>query len=333
MFVKIVFVFLFCISFSLSEYTYKCGDDLKVGLCQLDDYENNIIYVSACPKGKKCITGASGSLANHACAKRESLLKVGKKCVSPYECESGLCSDKKCIEKKEGETCKRDENCQHDSYCKNSGSEKVENTCQKYLSEGAECEVNYDKCSVGTDCAKTGTNTKSTCVKYYSLDDGTKVSGGYNGEINHLCKSNYVFQKSDGTYACGTVKSASPCSAGQCTVTVSFESGAENSFSSSCSGDNICGYKVRTNTEEFNKYKEQYAKELPDVLADEDVKKSTVNTDHFGIKKLIEYYVDYYYKDKIPSEDSDCVRDFFIRQEGSSYIKVSILSLILLLLL
>ena len=52
MFVKIVFVFLFCISFSLSEYTYKCGDDLKVGLCQLDDYENNIIYVSACPKGK-----------------------------------------------------------------------------------------------------------------------------------------------------------------------------------------------------------------------------------------------------------------------------------------
>ncbi len=218
---------------------------------------------------------------------------------------------------------------------KNSGSEKVENTCQKYLSEGAECEGNDDQCTVGTGCAKTGTNTKYTCVKYYSLDDGTKVSGEYNGAINHLCKSNYVFQKSDGTYACGTVKSASPCSAGQCTVTVSFESGAEKSFSSSCNGeeDNICGYKVRTNTEEFNKYKEQYAKELPDVLADEDVKKSTVNTNHFGIKKLIEYYVDYYYKDKIPSEDSDCVRDFFIRQEGSSYIKVSILSLILLLLL
>ncbi len=52
MFVKIVFVFLFCISFSLSEYTYKCGDDLKVGLCQLNDYENNIIYVSV-SKGKK----------------------------------------------------------------------------------------------------------------------------------------------------------------------------------------------------------------------------------------------------------------------------------------
>ena len=144
-----------------------------------------------------------------------------------------------------------------------------------------------------------------------------------------------MFEKSDSTYSCGTVKSATPCSAGSCTVTVSFESGAENSFSTSCSGkdSNICDFKVRTNTEEFNKYKEQYAKELPDVLADEDIKKSTVNTNHFGIKKLIEYYVDYYYKDVIPSEDRDCVRDFFIRQEGGSYIKVSILSLLLILFL
>ena len=83
-----------------------------------------------------------------------------------------------------------------------------------------------------------------------------------------------MFTKSDGTLACGTVKSATPCSAGSCTVTVSFESGTEKSFSSYCSGkdSNVCDYKVRTNTEEFNKYKEQYAKELPDVLADEDVK-------------------------------------------------------------
>lgn len=115
MFAKIVFLFLFCISLSLSATTYKCGDDLEIGLCRLDDYENDIIYVSACPKGKKCITGASGTLKNHVCAKRESLLKVGKKCVSPYECESGVCSDKKCIEKKVGESCKSDENCPHDS--------------------------------------------------------------------------------------------------------------------------------------------------------------------------------------------------------------------------
>ena len=66
-------------------------------------------------------------------------------------------------------------------------------------------------------------------------------------------------------------------------------------------------------SKEFINYKESYLKKLDDLVKDDDTDFRTIDDDYLNDKDLLEKYVLYEYKDKIPSgDDKDCVVDFFM---------------------
>ena len=79
-----------------------------------------------------------------------------------------------------------------------------------------------------------------------------------------------------------------------------------------------CEFTVKP--KEYTDYIEEYKKQLAEIVKDEDVKISQLDEDHI-------------HKDDIPSTDGDCVRDYFINQEGSNFLNLSLLSIFLSLLL
>ena len=86
-------------------------------------------------------------------------------------------------------------------------------------------------------------------------------------------------------------------------------------------------------TDEFNAYVEEYGKKLKEILEDEDIKISNLDSDHLNDKDLIEKYVEYYHKNDVSSDDKDCVMDYFIREEGSNQMKLTLITLFISLLL
>ena len=337
---KTLILLLCLVSYSLC--AYKCADDLKLDTCYLSTSTGK--YVKACGKGKTCKYTDGGA---YACVKRKTLLEEGDKCITDEECQSDLCKDKKCTVLKDGDTCEDDENCGNGSYCKQPKDSTGSYTCAKYLAPGADCDTSedpYAKCTIGYTCVQAGDSTKKTCVQYYSLDDGTIINDG-DDDSNKACKSNYVFEKTDGNYACGTVKNSTECSEDSsgdyiCTVGVTFSATDDNKVEKNCydewvSGTTIytCPYKVRTNANEFSAYVEEYGKKLKEILEDEDIKISNLDSDHLNNKALIEKYVEYYHKDDVSGDDKDCVMDYFVREAGSNQIKLTLVTLFISLLL
>ena len=339
---KTLILLLCLVSYSLC--AYKCADELKLDTCYLST--STYTYVKACGKGKTCELTEGGA---HACVKRKNLLEEGDKCIDDEECQSGVCKDKKCTVLKDGDTCKQyhDENCGNGSYCKKPKDSTGSYTCTKYLAPGADCntaEDPYARCPIGYECIKAGDSTKKTCVQFYSLDDGTVINNynfNYDDEAKKTCKSGYIFPKSNGDNACGTVKNATECSDDgsgdySCTVGVTFSATEDNKFNIYCIDEDSetkkCPYIVRT--DEFNAYVEEYGKKLKEILEDEDIKISNLDSDHLNDKDLIEKYVEYYHKNDVSSDDDkDCVMDYFIREEGSNQMKLTLITLFISLLL
>ena len=334
-----ILIILLTLSFNEAATVYKCSKELKLDTCELYDNSGDdfIYYVKGCSKGKKCMKAGDVNV----CTKPKELLKEGKSCVSSAECQSELCQDKKCATLKEGSECKDDNQCGNDSYCKSSsGSDNK--TCAKYAVEGAECETSEDpnlECQIGFTCVQSGTNTKKVCVMNYSLEDGTSIvsSSNYNKIKESACKSGNAFKKADATYACGTVKTTTSCDDNdKCSATVSFSGSDEKTFSNlECDTFNFpynppCEFTVKP--KEYTDYVDEYTKQLAEIVKDKDVKISQLDEDHLNNKDVIEKYVDYHYKDKIPSTDGDCVRDYFINKEGSKFLNLSLLSIFLSLL-
>ena len=173
----------------------------------------------------------------------------------------------------------------------------------------------------------------------YSLEDGTSItrSSSSEGVDESACKSGIAFKKDDSTYACGTVKTATSCGdTSECSVTISFSGSDEKTFPNVwCDVVNIplnppCEFTVKP--KEYTEYVDEYTKKLAEIVKDEDVKISRLNSKHFNNKDIIEKYVVYYYKDIIPSTDGDCIRDYFINKEGSKFLNLSLLSIFLSLL-
>ena len=140
-----------------------------------------------------------------------------------------------------------------------------------------------------------GTNTKKVCVMNYSLEDGTSIASTSSDE--EKMKLQYM------VWRCLFSTPTKP----------------------------PCPYSVKP--KEYTDYVEEYTKQLAEIVKDEDVKISQLNSQHFNNKELIEKYVDYKYKDQIPSTDGDCVRDYFINPEGSKFLNLSLLSIFLSLFL
>ena len=334
-------ILLLCL-FSYSLCAYKCADELKLDTCYLESGSDT--YVKACGKGKTCEETEGGA---YACVKRKNLLEEGDKCIVDEECQSNLCKDKKCTVLKDGDTCKeyQDKNCGNGSYCKEPKDSTGSYTCAKYLAPGADCntaEDPYAKCITGYSCVQAGDSTKKTCVQFYSLDDGTVLNYFNYYEAKKTCKSGDIVQKSNGDNACGTVKNVTECSDDgsgdySCTVGVTFSATEDYKFDINCidavwGSETIkCPYIVRT--DEFNAYVEEYGKKLKEILEDEDIKISNLNRDHLNDKDLIEKYVEYSEKENLPSDDKDCVIDYFVREAGSNQMKLTLITLFISLLL
>ena len=183
--------------------TYKCPDEklkLKDDLCAIyvkkyvydstsgRTNSDSVLYIKQkCGKNKHCLQYDDESLVldssnyedveYYTCVKDKlSLLKLGKKCSLNSECLSGFCKNNKCSTQ---DKCYRDENCGKGKYC----DDMYTHTCKAYVNEGESCDNNY--CGNGLKCyPEESTATNRKCVKFFSLDVGTKIN--YDSE---LCKT------------------------------------------------------------------------------------------------------------------------------------------------
>ena len=348
-------IFLCLLSFILSDDLiddmheqdeYKCASNIKFDTCFFSIEKEDgktVAYVDGCGKGKICSyvdRCEKREICREVCqcVKPKTLLEEGDKCELAEECQSGLCSSNKCIVKKEGEACTENSNCGEGLYCRKKDDA---GTCQKFLKEGDVCEsddYDYLECQTGFVCSLNRDNTKKVCTKKYSLDDGTKV------DYSSLCKSGSKYYKNGQDY-CATIKSQSQCKedSGSYTydLTLSLGGATDEVIAQpggcSCDSSNKCHYyySLSDTSKEFTDYKEAYLKVLDDLIKDDNTDFKTIDDYYLNDKDLLEKYVFYKYKNKIPSgDDKDCVVDFFMTYEknSSSYLKLSFFTLFALLL-
>ena len=165
----LLFILLTLLTFATTETIYKCADDLKLDTCRLDirGDPDNTVYVKACKKGKKC----SGS----QCIKIFTLLDEGDKCTIDAECQTKKRPNGKCVYIADGAACEDNDNCGLNSSCEN-------DVCTAMIAAGQACDSNINSCKKGLTCGTQGDETAKTCIKKYSVADGTKA------DSQSLCK-------------------------------------------------------------------------------------------------------------------------------------------------
>ena len=319
---SIFFLTIFIISFTfiLSEKFYKCGEDLELDTCYIVDYpdkDTTNYYLKACPKGKYCEQDLSYSY--NTCVKRKSYLDIGDKCVIDSECITGQCSDKKCKGTAEGGKCDSDKECDKGLYCDS-------HKCTKYVDEGGKCSgtSSYKPCKAGYVCAN------SVCTLQFSIANGEKCD-------NILaCKSRFIY---DGK--CAQVASVSQCVNGkECTVKITTKADSDTTVTAYDCNDNEYSTDCAHYQWELDRlsawkdYLEEFEKKIDDIKGDEDLTSNRLRSEYYFAytyldKKLNEKDILYYRRTRIPEKDGDCIKDYYVRQQGSSYINVSILSLIM----
>ena len=319
---NIFFLTIFFISFTfiLSVENYKCGEDLELDTCYIvekPDKSTTNYYLKACPKGKYCETELDYSY--NTCVKRKSYLDIGDKCAIKSECITGQCSDKKCIGTAEGGACDSDKECDKGLYCES-------NKCAKYVDEGGQCSgtSSYKPCKAGYVCAN------SVCTQQFSIANGAASDNSL------ACKSNFVY---DGK--CAQVASVSQCVNGkECTVKITTAADSDTTVTAyDCytnDNTNDCAYYQWQvdRLSAWKDYLEEFEKKIDDIKGDEDLTSNRLRSATYFVytyldKKLNEKDILYYRRTRIPEKDGDCIKDYYVRQQGSSYINVSILSLTL----
>ena len=325
-------ILLLSLSFvSSASDVYKCASDLKLDTCFIKeesgtgDERFTTYYVGGCSKGKSC--ESSDYPYASQCVKRKYLLEEGKKCVSASECLSNICEKEKCAAVAEGGKCtpySSATECKLGSYCYGSGEDAV---CKAYAAKDASC--TDAKCRPGLVCF----NDK--CVAKYSLENGAVSS------YSNVCKSGHTYYTGNGEEKkCGVVKTAPTCETGDNTkeATITFDTDVKVQ----CKCATSMAYLPKCsdlqddlNTQEpMNAYTAEYAKQIEDILDDDDVLKyyALKNEDlTLGKKKLRELYVEYYHYSKIAlaaaEDDKDCVRDFYITLLSSNYLYFNMLEI------
>ena len=322
-----IVLLLLAISSIYSSTVYKCGSDLKLDTCYLEDTENvgedikKTIYVDACPKGKVCNERGGPDLSlTSQCIKVKYPLEEGKKCASNSECISGKCDNDKCAAADEGGKCAQDRECKLGLYCLGETDNK---TCKKYLGKDATCGDDTALCGLGLYCYD------SKCTPMYSLDNGKATN------IDELCKSGHSYSN-NGVAQCGEVKSVGTCSntTSRAELVLTFES--DYTTTCFCPCDN---YRERLERKtEWNDYVKALTEEIDDILEDEEryqyYQLNSFDYDQsFGIKKLKEKWIEYYKFDEISlassEDDKDCVRDYYIRQLSSNKLYLSVFGILL----
>lgn len=178
-------VFLFILSAALLSFVvsvddvYKCADNLKLDTCflKLSGDQGNTYYVSACGKGKDCVQVGE----SFKCVKRAYLLEEGDKCEVDSECKTLHCTSNKCSYVSDNGDCKVSNECGLNSSCR-SGK------CLAMIEEGGACTgADADaQCKTGLVCGSTTAGGSNTCIKKFSVADGSYAS------TSSLCKSSEI---------------------------------------------------------------------------------------------------------------------------------------------
>ena len=253
----------------------------------------------------------------------QSLTKCGdegEKCTPPLECRSEICTNKKCEIKKENEACQTNKDkCGKGEYC--SGNDDA-GVCKKLSGKEGDC-TNDEQCEIGLTCS----NNK--CIVKYSLDVGSAATTGgacKTGKIgNNKCSTYTAIDDSCSTRVDGDVELYCKTK----TNDGSSDLEKDNDYcEKNWNDDNICPTKVFEN---WDKYVEEFKKRYDD-LKDEDKKDKYINRDTLNKNKVRDAYAEYYYYAKINFDD-DCIKEYYQKQAGSSFLFFSSLSLLLSIVL
>ena len=234
--------------------------------------------------------------------------KKGKKCSKkPNSSDVGYCY-KKIELLEEGDKCVLDEECK---------TQKCSQNKCAYLADGDECNGN-NQCGI-----------KSKCDDYYSGKCVAYVGEGASCEVvdgvERPCRPGLV---------CGKIDDAED---EKCIKQFSVENGKKVSEAYLCKSGTIDDdFKCIERTEdksEWDAYVEEYIDEQEDVLKEDKKKLSDFEYSYtLNSKSVAEKYVEYEHKKKIGTgDDADCIKDFYIQLELSSYsLRFSFVSLLLL---
>ena len=234
--------------------------------------------------------------------------KKGKKCSKkPNSSDVGYCY-KKIELLEEGDKCVLDEECK---------TQKCSQNKCAYLADGDECNGN-NQCGI-----------KSKCDDYYSGKCVAYVGEGASCEVvdgvERPCRPGLL---------CGTIDDEDE----KCIKQFSVENGKKVNKDYLCKSgktgeDGKC--KDRTeNKSEWDAYVEEYIDEQEDVLKEDKKKLSDFDSEYdtLNSKSVAEKYVEFRLKKEIGTgDDADCIKDYYIQLELSSYsLRFSFVSLLLL---
>ena len=230
--------------------------------------------------------------------------KKGKKCSKkPNNSGVGYCyKDIELLE--EGDKCVLDEECK---------TQKCSQNKCAYLADGEECNRDAERCGIKSTCY----GYPSKCVAYVGEGASCKEAP---------CRPGLI---------CGRIDDAEDVT---CIKQFSVENGKKvsiwttNLCKSGTTDDDIKCTDRTEDKSEWDAYVEEYIDEQEDVLKEDKKKLSDIKWHTLNSKSVAEKYVEYAHKKKIGTgDDADCIKDYFIRQELSSYsLRFSFVSLLLL---
>lgn len=147
---------------------YKCSNKkLQNGLCselELETEDKKIYSVQECPKDTIC------NLKLGNCIYQKKFFHGGERCNFNGDCYSRNCVAGKCIDKKVGQKCLTNSECEKGTFCSSTLLR-----CKKFLKEGERCNEDIE-CGFGYVCGFVLVSLDRKCIKAYSVKPGYFVS-------------------------------------------------------------------------------------------------------------------------------------------------------------
>lgn len=216
----------------------KDGQTFEEDTCVLYDDDDQVYYVQPCADGKVCTKDKS----QYTCEDLPtSKLYPGEACKENIDCESGVCTNSKCVGKAIDEACTKDLECNPGSYC----DKATTNKCVALLETGSKCDRDW-QCDYSNYCQIESDATEGVCAPYFNMPAGSEINSCDEDSLfdfqcsSGACKTELNDSTGEKSYYCLdtlTVKnSKTPCdSNSDCVTTLDGEETEENS-------ECVCGY-------------------------------------------------------------------------------------------
>lgn len=229
--------------------SFKAKKDSQIfeeDTCVFYEDDDEVYYVDPCNDGEVCTKGKTPT-ANYTCeTELTSKSYPGETCLEATDCDSGVCTNTKCVGKSIGETCTKDLECNAGSYC----DLATTNKCVALLVSGSECTRDW-QCDYSSYCQLEADATVGKCAAYFNMAAGSEIDSCDGDSIIDLqcssgaCKTEINDSTGEESYSCLDVLAVKypkkACdSNSDCETTLD---GKEASDNSEC----VCGYSQSGN--------------------------------------------------------------------------------------